>query len=262
MFRSVMTTLVALSLALGCAPKVDFEAVCTRALEPELPPEATTVQWSNLEVETLYRFVEVRGQLELTGRLPTFDDSMPDVTVSSYFACQIDENHVILTRSDEPIRSFASRLEEGEDLYFERALGQGTAISGPAPLVTQQQVDCAVSTDEAVSIAFRNSFKMLHPAKDEAPDFDKVAEGLSSQAQELAKIDTSQCTGAVQRAMMDVAAAFSVDPTEPVRSLEELAERNAAISETISRHDDSVNLVRRAAGDLVACGKEYCRLVP
>ena len=177
MFRSVMTTLVALSLALGCAPKVDFEAVCTRALEPELPPEATTVQWSNLEVETLYRFVEVRGQLELTGRLPTFDDSMPDVTVSSYFACQIDENHVILTRSDEPIRSFASRLEEGEDLYFERALGQGTAISGPAPLVTQQQVDCAVSTDEAVSIAFRNSFKMLHPAKDEAPDFDKVAEG-------------------------------------------------------------------------------------
>ena len=256
MFRPVMTTIFALSLALACAPKADFEAACTQALEPELPPEATTVQWSNLEVETLHRFVEVRGQLELTGRLPIMDESMPDVTVRSYFACQIDGNGVILTRSDEPIRSFADRLEDGEKLRFKRAQGEGAAISGPAPLVTEEQVDCARKTEEAVSLAFANSFKILYASADGSADLGKAVDHLSSQARELAKIDTSACPDAVRTAMKDVETAFSVGT--PPKNLGELAEREDPISVAMSRHDETVKLVLRAAGRKVSCGRSIC----
>lgn len=250
MLRPVITTFFALGLAASCASHADFKSSCTRALEPELPPKVTA-RWSKLEVETLHRFVEVRGQLELTGRLPGQDASSPAMKVRSYFACQIDANGVVLARSLQPIPSFSSRLEAGQTLQFARARGKGTPVDGPAPLVTREQVQCAQKTARAANVAFARSIKILRPSADESPDFAEVFENLSAQAEALAKIDTSACSQAVRKAIEAVETAFTVHTVESVGNLAKLEERGDVISDAVVHHSLTAEQVLRAAGQLV-----------
>ena len=240
-----LTLLTALTLGLlaGNPSTAELESTCTEALKPELPKAA--VQWSKLEVEVLYRFAEVRGQLELTGRLPSFDESMPDVTVRSYFACQIDHWSVSLTRSDEPIRSFADRLEDGEALFFKRAAGKGFAIKGPAPLVTAKEVSCAQLGLNPIGLAVGKTVPYFRLTGDEPPDYADISQRLSTQARELAEMDWSDCTSPVRKALKDVEAALADRPPE---SREELVERKETLFDAMHHHREMVDLVLRAAG--------------
>ena len=236
-----LTLLAALTLGLlaGNPSTAELESACIEALKPELPRAET--RWSKLEVEMLYRFAEVRGQLELTG----LDDSTPDVTVRSYFACQIDHRSVVLTRSDQPIRSFADRLEQGEALFFKRAHGEGFAIEGPAPLVTPEEVSCAQLGLNPIGLAVGKTVPYFRLSGSESPDYADISQKLATEARELSEMDWSACSGAVRKVMKDVETALAARPPE---SPEELAERKEILFDAMHHHRDLVRQVLRAAG--------------